>query len=151
MPTHEPALLLFQNKQDCPRTMAQLPKNPMRLTTSACCISINSIKFCKIKKTKIKTREAAHKMRQLQINIGNLSWTSEVYVKRLRRYMLCKAINKLFCHAIISKISKTWSKMFLKLWNHTFAADPAWIWNDRMKTVADAIWSYYILYHYFKI
>ena len=41
--------------------------------------------------------------------------------------------------------------MFLKLWNHTFAVDPAWIWNDRMKTVADAILSYYILYHYFKI
>ena len=61
-------------KQDCPRTMAQLPKNPMRLTTIACCVSINFIKFCKIKKSnQIKTREAAHKIRKLQINIRNLS------------------------------------------------------------------------------
>ena len=35
--------------------------------------------------------------------------------------------------------------MFLKLWNHTFAADPAWFWNDRMKTVADAIKLLYII------
>ena len=41
--------------------------------------------------------------------------------------------------------------MFLKLWNHIFAVDPAWFWNDWIKTVADAILSYYILYHYFKI
>ena len=41
--------------------------------------------------------------------------------------------------------------MFLELWNHTFAVDPAWFWNDRMKIVEDAILSYYILYHYFKI
>ena len=41
--------------------------------------------------------------------------------------------------------------MFLELWNHTFAVDPAWFWNDWMKTVADAILNYYILYHYFKI
>ena len=40
--------------------------------------------------------------------------------------------------------------MFLELQNHTFAVDPAWFWNDWMKTAADAILSYYILYHYFK-
>ena len=41
--------------------------------------------------------------------------------------------------------------MFLELWNHTFAEDPAWFWNDWMKTVAHAILSYYISYHFFKI
>ena len=41
--------------------------------------------------------------------------------------------------------------MFLELWNHTSAVDPAWFWKGWMKTVADAILSYYILYHYFKI
>ena len=41
--------------------------------------------------------------------------------------------------------------MFLELWNHTFAVDPAWFWNDWTKTVADAIWSYYILHYFFKI
>ena len=51
----------YNIEQDCPRTMAQLPKNPMRLTTSTHCISINSIKFCKIKNQITKTREAAHK------------------------------------------------------------------------------------------
>ena len=40
--------------------------------------------------------------------------------------------------------------MILELWNHTFVVDPSWFWNDWMKTVADAILSYYILYHYFK-
>ena len=40
--------------------------------------------------------------------------------------------------------------MFLELWNHTFAVDPAWFWNEWMKTVADAILSYYI-YHFLKI
>ena len=40
--------------------------------------------------------------------------------------------------------------MFLELQNHNFAVDPAWFWNDWMKTAADAILSYYILYHYFK-
>ena len=43
------------------------------------------------------------------------------------------------------------SKMFSKFWNHAFAVDPAWFWNDWMNTVADAILSYYILYRYFKI
>ena len=41
--------------------------------------------------------------------------------------------------------------MFSKIWNHAVAVNPAWFWNDQMKTVADAILSYYILYHYFKI
>ena len=41
--------------------------------------------------------------------------------------------------------------MFLELWNHTFAVDPACFWNDWMKTVADAILSYYILYYIFKM
>ena len=93
--------------------MAQLPKNPKRLTTSACYISINSIMCCKIKKSnQIKTRGAAHKIRQLQINIRNLSWTSEVYLERFRRYMLCKIIVRLFYHAIISKFQKVFKNAF---------------------------------------
>ena len=49
------------------------------------------------------------------------------------------------------KVSQMWSKMFLELWNHTFAVDPAWFWNDWIKTVANANLSYNILYHFFKI
>ena len=35
------------------------------------------------KSNQITTREAAHKIRQLQINIRNLSWTSEVYPENI--------------------------------------------------------------------
>ena len=41
-------------KQDCPRTMAQLPTNLVRLITSTYYISINSIKFCRIKTNQLK-------------------------------------------------------------------------------------------------
>ena len=34
---------------------------------------------------------------------------------------------------------------FFKIWNYAFAADPAWFWYDWMKTVADAVFSYYII------
>ena len=62
-----------------------------RLTTSACYISKNSIEFCKIKKNQIRPKpvELQHKIRQLQISIRNVSWTSEVYLERFRWYMLC--------------------------------------------------------------
>ena len=36
--------------------------------------------------------------------------------------------------------------MFLKFWNHAFAVDHALFWNDWMKSVVDAILSYYMLY-----
>ena len=89
-------------------------------------------------------------MRQLQINIRHLFWTSESTLNDLAIYALQKN-NQVILSCHYFKNFKKWSRMFLELWNHTFVVDPSWFWNDWMKTVADAILSYYILYHYFKI
>ena len=140
-----------KRKQDCPRTMAQLPRKPMRLTTSACGFSINLIKFCKKKKKKnqIKTREVAHKIKQLPINIRTLSSTIEVYLERFRRNLLCKTIIKLIHHATVSKCPKL--SIFLKqIWNQAFTADPIIILKFWMKSLGVAICSYYTLYINFR-
>ena len=49
-----PSVRKVKTKQDCPRTMAQLPTNLIRLITSTYCISINSIKFCRMKTIRLK-------------------------------------------------------------------------------------------------
>ena len=64
---HITRIIIWQVKQYCLRTMAQLLKNPKRLTTSACFISINSTKFCTIKNIKSDQNQEIYLERQKSI------------------------------------------------------------------------------------